>query len=328
MIESSEGYSVSMPTDVHKRLAPTTAQARASILWHISSMDDEVLGAFAAYQRAQDLAENTIRNRASILRTLRATIDTSLVDATVTQLRTFQGREGIKPGSRRTCRNALTAFYTFLVEDGYRDDNPAARLPVVRAPKGTARPFTPEQVDAMLESGAYARTRAMILLGYYQGFRVSSIAAVHGHDIDLLAGTIRSVVKGDKPLSFPLHPVIAELSRLMPADDWWFPARAGHTGHIHSSSVTNLITRAKHRAGITDPQLTPHSLRHSFGTDLVDHEIDIRVVQELMGHGSVATTEIYTRVSAKRKRDAIHVLPPRAIPHRSGRNRDIPPVAA
>lgn len=288
---------------------------------HTMDFDDNVvmLEAFADYQRAIGLSATTIRNRESILRTLSAATDTRLIDIQTAQLRRALGRQDVKSGSRRTYRGAYCAFYAFLFEDDYRADNPAARLAPVTAPKGTPRPFTRAQVDAMLVSGAYRRTRAMILLGYYQGFRVSQIARVHGRDIDRLTETIRTLAKGNKEGRVPLHPVIAELSESMPKDDWWFAARGGRTGHVHSSSVTNLITLAKIRAGIDDDRLTPHSLRHSFGTDLVDAGVDIRVVQELMLHSSLSTTQIYTGVSAQRKREAIASLAAMPIPLHSGR---------
>lgn len=281
--------------------------------------DHALLNAFADYERSIGLSAATIRNRESILRTLAHMTETPLLEVDIAQLRRVLGRQDIEPGSRRTYRGAYVAFYAFLQSDGYRADSPAARLAPVTAPKGTPRPFTPAQIDAMLNSGAYRRTRAMILLGYYQGFRVSQIARVHGRDIDLLTNTIRTTGKGDKDGRLPLHPVIRELAQTMPAADWWFPARAGHSGHISGSSVTNLITRAKIRAGITDERLTPHSLRHSFGTDLVEQGVDIRVVQELMMHASLSTTQIYTGVSEARKREAIAVLPSRDVPARSGR---------
>lgn len=274
---------------------------------------------FVDYQRAQNLADTTIRNRTSILGTF-ARKTGVLVDADVFTLRRYIGRdEAVSPGTRRTERGALTAFYTFLQDEGLRADNPSTKLPVVRVPKGKPRPFTAEQIDAMLAAGAYSKTRAMILLGYYQGFRVSSIAAVHGHDIDLLANRIRTVVKGRKEVRLPLHPVIAELALTMPRDDWWFPARQGRGGHVHSTSVTDLITKAKKRAGITDEKLTPHSLRHAFGSDLVEEGVDIRVVQELLVHENLSTTQIYTQVSERRKTEGLGTLAPRVIPARSGR---------
>jgi integrase/recombinase XerD len=279
----------------------------------------EVLQDFAEHQAAKGLSATTIRNRHSILRNLERSSGVSHLAVRLPDLRRQIGREGIAVGSRRTERGAMVAFFQFLKEDEYRDDDPSAKLAPVSAPKGTPRPFTKEQIDAMLEGGAYRKTRAMILLGYYQGFRVSSIARVHGGDIDLLSNTIRTVGKGGKDRTLPLHPVIRSLAETMPADDWWFPARGGRPGHMKSASVTNLITIAKKRAGITDPNLTPHSLRHSFGTDLVDSGVDIRVVQELMMHESLATTQIYTGVSARRKQEGIVTLPVREIRAQSGR---------
>lgn len=287
---------------------------------------DVALAYFEEYQRSGGLAETTIRNRASFVRTLRRSCGKSYEDVTLFDLRRHLGRPGITAGTRRTERGALVAFFRFLLEDDFRGDDPTARLAPVTAPKGTPRPFTRAQIDAMLESGAYRKTRAMILLGYFQGFRVSQIGAVHGSDIDHLTNTIRTVGKGNKERRLPMHPVIAELATTMPAADWWFPARGTRTGHVRGSSVTDLITKAKIRAGITDPKLTPHSLRHAYGTDLVEAEVDIRVVQELMMHESLATTQIYTGVSERRKRAAVDALPGRVVPIRSGRHA--PPAAA
>lgn len=281
--------------------------------------DREALAMFIDYQRAQNLAETTIRNRRSILTTF-ARKTGMLVDCDVFTLRRYIGRdEPVSAGTRRTERGALIAFYTFLHDEGLRADNPTTKLPVVRVPKGQPRPFTAEQIDAMLISGAYTKTRAMILLGYYQGFRVSSIARVHGDDIDRAGMTIGTVVKGGKIRRLPLHEVIAELSLSMPRHGYWFPARDGSAGHIRPSSVTDLITKAKLRAGILDEKLTPHSLRHAFGTDLVEQGVDIRVVQELLVHEHLSTTQIYTAVSERRKQDGIRTLSPRTVPEHSGR---------
>ena len=302
------------------------AYARAQAVWFDTGMDNDVLSAFAAYQRAQGLAASTIRNRASILGHARNCSQSSLLAATTSQLRTHIGREEVSLGTRRTERAALTAFYTFAVEEGYRDDNPALKLPKIRTPRGTPRPFSREQIDRMLTSGAYAKTRAMILIGYYQGFRVSSISRVHGVDVDVMSGTMRTVAKGSKRLTLPLHPVVAELARKMPTDDWWFPSKRTSDGHVRSGTVSDAVRDAKRRAGITDPKLTAHSLRHAFGTDLVDAGVDIRVIADLMGHESVATTQIYTGVSAERRRDGLHRLGGVVNPTRAGRARTTPPA--
>lgn len=283
--------------------------------------NDDALTDFAAYQRSTGLAVNTIKNRHSILNSLQRHAGRPLLTLNTAELRDFLGRDGVTASTRRTERAAIMAFYSYAEEDGLIDADPSRRLAKVRAPRGRARPFTREQVEAMLTSGAYRRTRVMILLGYYQGFRRASIAAVHGNDIDLAGQTIRSVIKGSKPRVFPLHPVIAAIAPSMPADDWWFPARGGRSGHIQPGSVSDAVRDAKRRAGILDPQLTAHSLRHAFATDLVEAGVDIRVIADLMGHESVATTQIYTQVSAERRRAGLHALESQPVPDRSGRRR-------
>lgn len=297
----------------------TTAAQRAHWAWHGQDMHNDVMAQFALYQASQNLSPNTIRNREALLRTTATRLHTPLLEATTAQLRGYLARQDLTPGTRRTIRGALKAFYAFALEDGHTDVDPSVGLPAVRVPKGKPRPFTPEQIDLMLTSGAYRRTRLMILLGYYQGFRVSQIARVRGDDIDLLAGTIYTVAKGGKEAWLPVHPVIAETAQSMPRG-WWFPARDGRDTHISGHSVTDLITKAKIRAGITDTTLTPHSLRHSFGTELVEAGVDIRVVQELLLHEDLSTTQIYTGVSRSRKNAAILTLPRATVPNISGRS--------
>lgn len=280
---------------------------------------DQTLGDFADYQRGKGLAATTIRNRESVLRTLASHAGRPLLELTTAELRRFLGKPELTNSSRRTYRSALLAFYGYALDEGLVDVDPVARVAAVRVPRGVPRPFSEADVDRMLASGAYRRTRAMIVLGFCQGFRVSSIAAVHGHDVDLVNMTIRTVGKGRKDRVLPLHPSVAELAEDMPRDGWWFPARRGEDGHVQPSSVSDLIKRAKRRAGITNPRLTAHSLRHGFATELVEAAVDIRVVQDLMMHESLATTQVYAGVSERRRRDGIAALPGRPMPAHSGR---------
>jgi len=272
-------------------------------------MNDDVMTWFADYQLAKGLSPSTLRNRESTLRTLQQFLGKPLLEATTIDLRRYLGRPGIALATRRIYRHSIRAFYEFAVSDGLIESNPALPLADIRVPRGRPRPFSRAQINAMLASGAYRKTRAMITIGYYQGFRVSQIARVHGHDIDLLGQTITTVGKGAKEATLPLRPEVAELAADMPRDDYWFPGRAGRPGHISGRSVTDLITKAKRRAGITDPRLTPHSLRHSFGTHLIEAGVDVRIVQELMMHESLSTTQIYTGVTEAMKRKGIDSLP-------------------
>ena len=286
----------------------------------VAASADDVLSAFAFHERARGLAETTIRNRISSVEALERAIGSPVLEVDTAALVRFLGRPGIKAASRRVNQLALQAFFRFAVESGYRRDDPTAHLLTVKVPRGKPRPFTREQIHALLASGAYRKTRAMILLGYYQGFRVSSIARVHGHDIDVGSKTIRTLGKGSKERTLPLHPVIAELAQTMPTDSWWFPARKDPSRPMRAASATNLITKAKHRAGILDPTLTAHSLRHSFATHMIDDGVDVRVIQELMMHDTLGSTQVYLGVSERLARDGIEVLAALEIPTRSGRS--------
>lgn len=280
--------------------------------------DTDLLDAFADYQRSGNRATRTITTRASILRGFTARQQTTLIDATVFHLRRDIGRPHIAASTRASTRSTFLAFYGFVHAEGLRPDNPALRLPVVKVPPHRPRPYTQEQIDRMLSTGAYRRTRAMILLACYQGLRASEIAAVHADDFDLAAGTQKVLGKGGRTDYLPLHDVICELVPTM-GGGWWFPARGGRDGHIKGQSVSDLLHDARERAGIADKSLTGHSLRHAFGTELVRRGANVRAVQELMRHSSLQTTQRYTQVLDDDRRAALSVLPLRDLPTRSGR---------
>lgn len=279
---------------------------------------DEAIDLFSLEMRGRAYSETTIRNRAQVLRQMEAFGGVPLLDFERRHIVAFIARRNVAPASRRIYQVTARVFFEWAHLEGIRDDNPADKLLAVKVPRKQPRPFSREQIEQLLAGGSYRRTRAMILVGYYQGFRVSSIAKVHGRDVDLDEGTIRTVAKGQRSYVFPLHPVIRALAADMPRDDWWFPSPA-RAGHIRGATVTDAIRDAKLRAGIYDPNLTAHSLRHSFATHLLEAGTDIRVIQALMGHESLSTTEIYTRVNTKLSREGIANLEPVRVPARSGR---------
>lgn len=280
--------------------------------------NEEVFDVFLEYMKAGNLAKRTISSRLSILTQLSRHQNVPLVEVKAFHLRREIGRDDLKPASKATMRNVFRAFFGFLEEEGLIAENPSLRLPVVKVPPHRPRPYTQEQIDRLLSTGAYRRTRSMILLAAYEGLRASEIAAVHSDDIDLHAGTLKVFGKGGRTDYLPLHPTIRELAETM-GPGYWFPARGGREGHIHGNSVSDLLTDARNRAGITDRRLTGHSLRHSFGTELVRGGANIRAVQELMRHSSLSTTQRYTEVLDEDRRQALDVLHVREIPAMSGR---------
>lgn len=142
----------------------------------------------------------------------------------------------------------------------------------------------------------------MILLALLAGLRVHEIAKIRGEDFDLMAGLLWVRGKVRKLKSVPLHPRLVELASEMPAEGWWFPMRGAPSEHVHAKSVSDVVGRTMRRAGVNG---TPHALRHWFGSTLLDEDVDIRVVQELMRHKSIASTQVYTAVPTGRRREAV-----------------------
>lgn len=285
-----------------------------------AGMDWEViLTSFTAYQRAQRRSERTIEGRRNLLRSLARETGKMPAEITKDDLLARMGR-GIAASSMQRERSDLQCFFAWAKEHHYVPKNPAKKLPAVTVPRGQPRPFTMDQVQAILSTGAYRRTRHMILLGLYLGLRAFEIAKFRTDDIDFSGNSVRVVGKGGKDRTVPLHPVIAAIAAHYPPSGYWFPARSTNRGeHIHYRSVSDLMTRAIRRAGITDPKLTGHSLRHTFATELVAGGVDIRIVQELMRHESLQSTQIYTRVTIEQMRVGQSVLPAVEVPESSGR---------
>lgn len=268
---------------------------------------EAAFAAFELYERAKNLSPRTIQNRAWVMNATAKALNKGPLDVMIEDLRSRLTR-GVSASSMQSETSDYKVFFRFLAESGFRSDDLGKSLPTVRAPKRKPRPYTTAQIAALLSTGAYSHTRAMILLAFFQGFRASEVAAVHGQDLDIEANFIRVIGKGGKHSTLPLHPAVRKIAENMPTDDWWFPARNNAGGHIKSKSVSDLMTRAKLRAGITNERLTGHSLRHSFGTELVRAGVDLRTVQELMRHETLQTTELYTEINEDQMRDGLSRL--------------------
>jgi len=198
-------------------------------------------------------------------------------------------------------------WFGWLAETGRRDDNPAASLPAVRAPRGVPRPISPADVARILAACSDPRARstaAYVLLAAYEGMRVHEIAKVRGEDF--AGGEVRITGKGSVSSTVPLHPHVAELVERMPRAGYWFPSDSPE-GHVSRVSVSLAIGRAMKRAGVTG---TPHGLRHHFGTQVLRASGgDLRTTQRALRHASPATTAIYTQVADEALFRAIGGIP-------------------
>lgn len=206
-------------------------------------------------------------------------------------------------------RSALRGFYKWGLATGRIDTDPSAALPSVKQKRARARPI-PEHIitDALLEAGE--REELMMRLGRYAGMRCCEIALVHRRDIveDLLGWSIVVHGKGGHERLVPLEDRVL-IAELLEHEGYIF--RGSINGHLSAARVSELLSDA------LPGEYTGHQLRHSFGTTAYQLTGDIRAVQELLGHASVATTQIYTHVPNEKLRSVVAAAgtnyPPRAM---------------
>jgi integrase/recombinase XerD len=222
---------------------------------------------------------------------------------------------------------AVRGFHKFAVRDGLATADPASGVkppaPAKRLPK--ALPLS--EVEAILEAAGAAgttlalRDRALLEVLYGTGARISEAVGLDVDDLDLADGTVLLRGKGSKerlvPVgSFAREAVSAYLVRGRPelvATGKGTPAMFlnARGGRLSRQSAWSVLVKAADRAGVT-ADVSPHTMRHSFATHLLDGGADVRVVQELLGHASVTTTQVYTLVTVDNLREVFATAHPRA----------------
>lgn len=257
-----------------------------------------------SFQKAANLSPRTIKDRADTIRFLEEWTGKSALETTTRDIVRFMARD-VAPATRSTYATIFRVFFRWCVEQGLLEKSPMDGAPVPRRPKYAPRPLENVQLSRVLEKANRKRTRAMVLLAALAGLRVHEIAKIRGEDFDLERQTVAVVGKGNKRAVVPLHPILVELCKTMPNYGYWFPSYADSTQPITGKAVGSAISSAMQRAGVAG---TAHQLRHWYGTALLEAGSDLRTVQELMRHESLATTQIYTRVTSERRRDAIQAL--------------------
>lgn len=272
--------------------------------------NNHLLDAWGHWQRAANHSVQTIRTRREVLEHFGRFTGAPLDRYTTDDVVKYLSREGLAPNSRATYYRHMKAFACFAVAAGHRKDNPVMAAPKPRPKATLPRPVTPEGLQSLLDHAGTPSTYMMVLLAAFQGMRVHEIAKVQGRDVDRYSGSIEIHGKGGKHAIMPLH---AEISKLMdlhsdrfPGAGYWFPSPTRPGLHLHTLSVSARLTRAMDAAGIVDR--TPHSLRHYFGTTLVRNNVNMRIVQELMRHSSLQSTQIYVAVDDEEQRAGIDTL--------------------
>jgi integrase/recombinase XerD len=258
----------------------------------------------------------------------------SLVEVDAATIESYVGvlRAGGKaPASVARAVVAVRSLHRFLADEGVASADPGAAVATPRVPRGLPKALSEDEVDALLSSVVgldpiARRDRAILEVLYGAGLRISELVGLSLSDLDLDAGSLRAFGKGSKERIVPLVGMAQEAMR-----DWLAPsgrgaleperwARRGDAeavflnargGRLGRQGAWGIVRRHGEAVGLGD-KLSPHVLRHSCATHLLDHGADIRVVQELLGHASISTTQVYTKVSAERLRAAWASAHPRA----------------
>ena len=226
--------------------------------------------------------------------------------------------------------SSLRSFHRFLVREGVAERDPTRTVVRPKLPRSLPRPLPVDDVRRLVEAPdpatpAGSRDRAALEAMYGAGLRVSELVGLDVDDLDLESGAVRVLGKGGKEREVPLgrHAVEAleaYLTRTRPALAT-SRSRAAvflnlRGGRLTRQGVAGILADAARRAGIRK-RVTPHTLRHSFATHLLEGGADVRVVQELLGHASVATTQVYTLVTREHLREVYFSSHPRARRNRA-----------
>jgi integrase/recombinase XerD len=245
------------------------------------------------------------------------------------------GERGLAPTSLRRRAAAIRGFYRFAFGEGIVPTDIATLVDLPRQPRLLPETLTVDEVERLLEaadggadptaSPRSLRDRALVELLYASGLRVSEALRLDREDLSMDGAFVRVIGKGDRERLVPVGDVALEhLDRYIegPRVAWLAishvePVRGGplfltERGlRLGRQQAWATVKRAARDAGLTD-RVSPHTLRHSFATHLLEGGADLRVVQELLGHASISTTQLYTHVTGERIRDMYARAHPRA----------------
>jgi integrase/recombinase XerC len=293
--------------------------------------DADHVPAFLQYLAAERAASpHTLRSYAADLaelqRFLRGVKVASLAAADARALRAYlawlHGRGLAKSSIARKLATARSCF-RFLARRGFVDANPARQVASPKLPRRLPS-FLPkdeskELLDAPLEDSAAARRdRALLELLYASGLRVAECCGLDLEDLDRRHGTVRVLGKGGKERVVPVgEAALVALDAYLASPD----RRGGgpgslfrnpRGGRLTTRSVRSIVRRRARAAGIAR-RVTPHTLRHTFATHLLGEGADLRLIQELLGHSRLSTTQRYTHVSPEHLMKVYDAAHPRAV---------------
>jgi integrase/recombinase XerC len=250
----------------------------------------------------------------------------ALENITHVDVRLFLARMKERNLSKRSVARkmaCLRSFFKFLCREGYIKSNPATGLKTPKQERRLPLFLDENQVVKLIESPDLSdtyglRDRAILETLYSSGLRVSELVGLNKEDIDFISGVLKVYGKGKKERLAPvgdraLRAIRSYLEKLGPAaikeKKAVFLNKSGR--RMTDRAVRRVVEKYIHKTSLSE-KISPHSLRHSFATHLLDRGADLRSVQELLGHANLSTTQIYTHVSTERMKSVYDKVHPRA----------------
>lgn len=205
---------------------------------------------------------------------------------------------------------SLRGFFKWASSAGIIDKNPASTLEQPKVPQHLPKVVSIKEIEEMLHNNLTPLEHVIMELLYSCGLRVSELVNLKTNDIDLSSKYIRCFGKGSKERIIPIGEIAKKaVTEYMPERDFLVKKYNLNTKLLLIQNSGRLITRQDvytfiHAQGkLIHKNISPHTLRHSFATHLLENGADLRVVQELLGHSDVSTTQLYTHISKKRLKD-------------------------
>jgi len=268
------------------------------------------------------LSANTLAAYRADLTSLSRWLETqgsSLMTAARTDLLGFISARvegGSRPRSTARQLSSFRRFYRFMLREGVLTTDPTAQIAMPKIGRSLPKSLTEAEVDSLLEAPTVTdplghRDRTMLEVLYATGLRVSELVSLKHNQVNLNQGVMRVVGKGNRERMIPLgEEAVVWLQKFMNGPrleillerqtDFLFPTRRGD--RMTRQAFWHIIKRYSKKAGV-EKELSPHTLRHAFATHLLNHGADLRVVQMLLGHSDLSTTQIYTHVARERLKE-------------------------
>lgn len=260
----------------------------------------ELVEVYLAHLVARNRSSRTVRTFRSILgRFIEFLGSKHVSEATTWNVDAFLAKLRASGYKERSIYTAAVAVKRFMEYLGLKGNLQGFELP--KRPNELPRYLTHEEVQAMVNAADNLRDKLIVSLLFCTGMRVSELASIEVHDVDLEEGGIRVKGKGGKErlvfFDSRTREFLEHYMQSSGVDHYLFPGKNG--GHIHYVTVERIVRKLARKAGIKK-KVTPHVLRHSFATLSLSRGMDVREIQELLGHASLRTTQVYTHV-VKRK---------------------------